>query len=490
MRNLYIILLVLCSQTLFAQVALPTFQAVQKPHVVSCGGTSVRVIPGGDNGAFLDGSSLNPGDTVKLNASSTWSYFSFANFNGTSTCPIVITTSSYDSIVTLSAGIEGANSSYVKITGRRPGDDGSTTTLSDWYGLYVTNPSDVNGVAINIAKESQCSHMEVDRVRVYKKTYGVWAKVEVSCDTTLNYMGDWSFRMDSMHIHHSYFSNIGQDVLYIGSTGQLPTDRPIECDSAGTPVTKYYQPMRLSNVLVHHNTIDSANRTAIQVSGADEGSQLIYNNTITRTGYEYNQQQGTGISIGGMTQGHYVTNNNISKTFLYGIFDIGAGIGHIEDNTVDSSGYIPINSFVNMDSLATATSCTNAGNNILKNTASNPGNILLSTKETVPSETKTAIIRNNLVGANATTGDPLGDISFANFSSFPQDWTEANVVCGNTRIDGVTAVEPNTFTYLGNPWPVYSTDCDGGSLPMAINPMYTKIPFRPTYQKNTEVVVK
>jgi parallel beta-helix repeat protein len=84
-----------------------------------------------------------------------------------------------------------------------------------------------------------------------------------------------------------------------------------------------------------------------------------------------------------MTRNCHVYNNTISNTFIYGIESFGVGINYIENNTVDSSGYLS-------DSV---------------NTVSQPSNILVSPKETNPFDSTTIIIRNNKLGVT-----PLQDI--------------------------------------------------------------------------------
>jgi parallel beta-helix repeat protein len=112
-------------------------------------------------------------------------------------------------------------------------------------------------------------------------------------------------------------------------------------------------------------------------------SMKLISNIITRCGYEWNQQQGTGISIGGLTRNTYVHDNTIDQTFLYGIFDLGEGHNRIENNKVTNSGFLEVDPSINKDTLL-AQIKKNTGytlaieGNMLKNTFSLPFNICIS----------------------------------------------------------------------------------------------------------------
>jgi hypothetical protein len=53
----------------------------------------------------------------------------------------------------------------------------------------------------------------------------------------------------------------------------------------------------MSNVSIHHLIIDSCMRTGIQLSGADSGYNEIYENVVTRCGYEHDQQQERALPL-------------------------------------------------------------------------------------------------------------------------------------------------------------------------------------------------
>ncbi len=223
--------------------------------------------------------------------------------------------------------------------------------------------------------------------------------------------------------------------------------------------------MRLSNFNIHHNRILVANRTGIMLSGAETGVNYIHNNHISDMGYEFNQHQGAGISLGGMTRNTHVYNNRIRNTFLYGIFDLATGLNFIYNNYVDSSGYVNLrlnldHPFMNADSLSKVLRLAHAGN-FLKNTHQGGiNNIQSTTKNTRPRTRKTVVIRNNLLGANSSSNASVGNISFSNWGP-AEDWGSKNIVCGNTRLDGRTpaSVQQYHFNSRNPKWPVYQEDC-------------------------------
>jgi hypothetical protein len=383
---------------------------VQAPAAVNaCNGVKRYMIPTVDGGKYLNSSpsdfwyeQVNPGDTLVLKSQYSWSYFSMEGYNGTAACPIVVMNEGGQ--VWLTSGISVKNCSHLKITG--------TGHPGTYYGFKVFNPAvDQNSVAVCITGKTRV--VEVEGVDVYKKTYGVWAKQDPLCDTSYNYP---NYIMDSIEIHHSRFKNIGQDCIYAGNTDPLGT-RTYWCDG----VAHNFIPMRLSNINIHHLIIDSCNRTGIQLGGANSGYNQIHDNLITRCGYEYNQWQGTGIAIGGMTRNCHVYNNTIKNTFLYGIMSFGVGTNYIENNTIDSTGYL----------------------NGQPNLGSRPCNILASPKETIPFDSTTVIIRNNKLGLNST----VEDYNLQVVTWGPATWTVNNVVCSNTKLDGITPahvyIDPN-----------------------------------------------
>ena len=385
----------------------------------TCSGVRRIVTPWSDGGRYFSGKvgtqnylAYSPGDTLVLRASNnTWSYFNIEDFHGTPSCPVVIINEGGQ--VKMTKGIDIKHCTNIKVTG-----SGS----SDTYGFYIHNPAanDNNGVAIAIT--GRCKSIEVEKIFVHKKTYGSWIKEDGSCIDSLNYPNWW---MDNIKMHDCKFVNIGQSAIYAGNTA--PTgSRPVECNG----VTTYPIPMRLSNIQIYNNIVDSTMRSGIQLGGADSGYNAIYNNVVTRCGYEMNQQQGTGISVGGMTKNCHVYNNTIKNTFLYGIMCLGAGSNYIENNVIDSSGYL----------------------NGIPNTPSMANGIFVDTRQTVPFDSAKVIIKNNKIGRSVSGHEH--DV-FLNQTYYT--YAAGNQICGNTKLDGATPakfyVQPGIKFLLCGPWP-------------------------------------
>ena len=224
-------------------------------------------------------------------------------------------------VVHIDRGIKLVDAQHVKITGRGVNDSlSSYPNGTEKFRINIKGVDQIagkkgfgaGGIAIEIIGRS--AHIEVDMVRAERKGYGVQAKQDQVCDTMYNYP-NWV--MNDIHIHHSYFKNILQDVLYLGNTDPLGT-RKTPCANGDN----FYKPIRLSNFNIHHNRILLAGRTGIQLGGAETGRNEIHHNFVSDCGYEFNQQQGTGISIGGMSRNVHVYDNIIKRTFLFGIFDV------------------------------------------------------------------------------------------------------------------------------------------------------------------------
>lgn len=411
MKNPRILLLVM----LFASLCSTAFSQ-------TCSGTRRTIVPWGDGGIYFSGKpggfnylALQPGDTLVLGPSVN-NYFSLEDVHGTPACPIVIINTGGQ--VTLTRGFDLRNCSDIKLTG--------SGVAGLQYGFKVHNPSDWdnNGVAIGIQGRSR--NMEVERIYVHKKTYGAWIKQDPTCVDSLNYP---NWHMDNVKMHDCRFLNIGQDCIYAGNTD--PTGaRPVMCNGVEThPV-----PMRLSNIQIYNLIVDSCMRTGIQLSGCDSGYNAIYNNIVSRCGYELNQQQGTGISIGGMTSNCHVYNNTIRQTFLYGILGLGVGSNYIENNNIDSSGYL----------------------GSIVNTYSQPTAIYIDTRASLPFSTSRYEIKNNKVGKNASQDghDIYWEKSFNTYAS-------GNIICGNKKQDNLTPAV--VYTRPGILW----TGC--GSIPVPVN---------------------
>lgn len=329
----------------------------------------------------------NPGDTLVLKG--IWKGgAAIENFHGTASCPIVIIN---EGNIKLPGGFNLRHCTYVKVTG-----SGTSTK----YGFDVSG----NGTGPGLEVTGRSAFIAFERINVYKKAYGAWVKEEANCFDSLQYPNWW---IDNISIHDCRFVNIGQDGLYLGSTS--PTgQRSIGCNGK----IIYPVPLRLSNIRIYNNIVDSCNRTGIQLSGADKGDNRIYNNTVTRCGYELNNTQGDGIALGGMTRA-WVHDNYIRQTFKHGMFLIGSGPSKIENNNIDSSGLL--------------------GN--LRNDFMQPVGIFADSRLTVPAnDSVILVIRNNILGKNTQlAGEHI--VLFNSNNLF----APGNVISGNTVQGGGAA---------------------------------------------------
>jgi hypothetical protein len=312
---------------------------------------------GGDGGIFLkSGSGFAAGDTLVITASeSPVSYFYLGQFKGTAETPLVITNEG--GVVQLTTGFDFEHCEYVKLTG-----SGS----KDFYGFQVRGSK---GVAVTIHGRS--AHLEVERFLAEDCAFGCWIKNEASCDASIN---DWV--LDDIRVHDYRMKNLKIEGFYMGSTDANNATRPITCEGK----LQYYRPSRLGNIKVYNGFIDGTGRPAIMLSNAQVGISEIYNNVVQNVGRELNDQQGTGISLGLYTRA-YVHDNKVKNTLTWGIASLGgSGLIRIENNTVDSSGYLD------------------------GNTTDWAQNIIIDTRNTDPVDSTQFIIRGNKVsnpGMNA-----------------------------------------------------------------------------------------
>ncbi|WP_158559378.1 right-handed parallel beta-helix repeat-containing protein [Deminuibacter soli] len=309
---------------------------------------------GGDKGFYSNGKdfSYEAGDTLVLKEND-WSYCSFENFYGTKSDPLVIVNEAAQ--IRLSAGFAFSSCKYIKLTG---------SGTSDKYGFLISDAVK-GGVGVDIHGHS--SNIEVERIDITRKTYGYWVKQEGSCVDSLQYP---NFTISDIHIHDGRIHNVTQEGMYLGSTDPNGT-RAVNC--SGSVI--YPRPLRLGNITVNNMIIDSTNRSGIQLSGADQGTNEIYSNTVSNSGFEYNTAQGNGISLGGYTHAN-VHDNSINHSFALGILVLGAGKIDIENNTVDNSG--------------------NLNGKVTPGMAS----IMVDTRRTDPVVKSTLIIKNNKLGSN------------------------------------------------------------------------------------------
>lgn len=401
-----------------------------------CGGVRRQIsITADDQGKFFNNTTAwNPGDTIVVMNGHRWAYISGDGIHGKQGCPItIINDTAGTGQIEMTAGISFSNSTYLHITGT-----GAPT--KQFYGFYIHSYDSVNpvqrGNSLQISQRSRC--VEIDHIDERARTYAIWVKDEAECPDSLQYP---NWHIDSITLHDIRAVNINQDGFYLGSTSPNAT-RSVNCNG----VTIFPVPLRLSNIKVYNIILDSVGRTGIQCSGCDSGVNEFYNNRITRTGYEFNPQQGSGLIFGGYSNG-YAHDNYIRNTFQHGILSLGAGIVRVENNDIDSSGYL--------QRVGADTAVKNPGyGNITFDTRVTHTNTLDTSTPAIP---LTAIVRNNKVGVSMNQNPQtlqFYSIDLGAGYNPLQPWTTNNIVCGNIKQNGV-----DTAVYRVNVNITYSSDC-------------------------------
>jgi poly(3-hydroxybutyrate) depolymerase len=194
-------------------------------------------------------------------------------------------------------------------------------------------------------------------------------------------------------------------------------------------------PEQLGNVQVYNNTVNSTQRSGIQLSGAAVGKSVIYNNHVTGSGYEINKDQGAGIWVGGESNAE-VYNNYIRNTFKDNIISYGIGVISIHDNDISGAGVLPQDK----------NQAGNCGTVVINCTYPYAANsIHLSTRTTNPTTTPwpSFTVKNNTVGI-AQAQNVGVDKGFEQFAS------AGNVICNSGTVSVESVVN-------------WSNDCSGGT---------------------------
>lgn len=284
-----------------------------------------------DNTLGFTPSNLKPGDTLVLTAAQNpYSWVSFTNINS-------VTIINEGGQVVLNWFNNGAipggfifnGCTHIHLTG--------IGAAGVKYGFLVTTPAN-RGVGADVYGRS--AWFEIDHCEMHNKNAGFWIKEEqadANCADSLSFP---KWVLHDFLIHDNYIHNTSAEGMYLGSTapnGYEGSQHPAVYCSNGRGDSLL--PMRLGNFKIYNNIIDSTSRGAIQLSGADSGLSEIKNNQISHIGYEYNNQQGNGIILGGYTQA-YVHDNTIWNTYASGIFSLGAGLVKIKNNKVNTTGFL------------------------------------------------------------------------------------------------------------------------------------------------------
>jgi hypothetical protein len=436
---------------------------------IGTGSTEVRIAQPGYQDSnkyetyFATEYTIAPGDTVKFEG--VFALVDMYGYRGTPARKIIITYG--DSAAWIKRGLRGYDLSDLHVLGSTTNHTSADSLGTRTYNLRFGS---INNRDAGIDFLGRMKGITIKNIRVDDGHYGVRLKTDPPeeafhgfCDSSYVHFPDRANNhiIDSIIIEGGYFRNLMGDPLYIGNTG--PFGNNYTCGG-----TVFFIPMRMGNIVIRYNTIVIAGRTPIQLSGAEFGLNKIHDNYIANSGDELNQSQGTGISIGGATENCHVYNNRIKKTFLYGIFDIGAGTNYIYNNELDSIGWIDRNiesgafnlqfPFRDRDSTIVAeTSNFEIVGDKVKNIAGNLIVTILSKPGSAAGYVKNIQIYNNRLGL--TTGIMTdGAIAFRQDDGLNENWGVDNVICNNTdRIGG----SPHIWTYTSGPttYATYSTTC-------------------------------
>lgn len=367
-----------------------------------CNGKKIYIIKDADEGKYINGNNFDysPGDTLVLTASQNpYSYFSLESFHGTASCPVTIINEGGQ--VKLVNGMAFSNCTYLKVTG---------TGNNDKYGFYIEDPESA-GVAIDVYGRSK--NIEINNVYIHNKTYGFRVKQEASCADSLQYP-NWV--IDSIFIHDNLIRKINKEGMYLGSINPDST-RQIDCN--GDTISA--KPLRLGNIRVSRNIVDSTNRSGIQLSGASEGDNIIGRNKISNCGYDFDSNESSGISLGEYTHAR-VRYNEITNTFAMGILVLGSGKINIRYNIIDSSGYLS------------------------QHKANEMASIMVDTRLTSPVDSSLLRIEDNETGENTDNN--------IRFYKTYNTYAKGNTICNNINKEGKPA---SLKIEEGIEW----RDCDG-----------------------------
>ncbi len=301
----------------------------------TCTGNAYMPVPGQDSG-YWNNYNLQPGDTLFIDGTKAWSYIYIEGKSGTPSCPIIIMNKNGQAKLTGDyAQLKLRSCTNIKVLG--------TGTPGVTYGFHIQpypTGTIVNGTfAVSI--EGRSKNIEVTNVSISHAGIGMNIKEDGDCDPLYNYP-NWV--IDSIYIHNNKVVKTWNQGMYIGNTspdnGPNSYDvRPVVCNG----VTTYPRPIRMGNIKVYNNIVDSTGRAGIQLASASTGLSEIYSNTISHNGMGGDEQQGAGINLGTYSN-VWVYNNNIRNTLTYGISSFGASSTgntlRIENNVIDSSGYL------------------------------------------------------------------------------------------------------------------------------------------------------
>ncbi len=225
---------------------------------------------------------VKPGDTLYFSAGNKL-FLNIKNLKGKPGSPIVLINKGGEVIIDTDNyyGISIQNCQYIKLTG--------SGNHVNFYGFKIKRVSKGAGMGIGYLS----SDIEIDHVSIENTLIGgLYFKTDPDCSKS-SLRG--TFTQYNTIIHDNYIANTGDEGMYIGSTkydGQI-----VSCNGKDTLL----MPSILDGVKVYNNIVKYTGWDGIQVSSASRNCQ-IYNNTILYDSQKKEENQMSGIMIGGGTK--------------------------------------------------------------------------------------------------------------------------------------------------------------------------------------------
>jgi len=338
---------------------------------------------------------------------------------------------------------------------------------------------------ISIQGRSKC--ITISGVEMYNVNQGIEFKQDPVCDSSMIYVRGRrnNFTMDSVIIENNIIVRTQAEGMYIGNTAPDNTRKEVWDDGTDSNFLKKsyqeritmcpfgwdprrrnaalkqdsmnFEPMRLGYVRIKNNYTDSTGRGGIQVAISDGKSMVeIAFNKVRHAGMMGYYDQGTGISTGTYVN-PYIHDNDISQTLSEGIVTYGSSKVRIENNRVDSSGYLNFykggyyEKGWNFSSVNPGSCC-----NLLKDHRPNI-KVTSQLKKYDRTDSITAIIKNNKLGANRSNVDEYykGRKQPVKFGIWFEDYYQlftigkASQVCENYTLSGqrIPYMKGDTLVY-------------------------------------------
>jgi len=271
---------------------------------------------------YLDGldtiyKNIEPGDTLSFTGGNR-DYLLIKNFLGAEGKPIVMINSDGDVIIDTDHyfGISIENCRYIRLTG--------TGDPEQKYGFQIKRVAYGSGMGIGYSS----SDFEIDHISIENCPIGgIYAKTDPDCSLTT--VRD-AFTQYNTVIHDNYIANAGNEGLYIGSSKY--SGQEVNCNGKDTLLL----PSLLEGVKVYNNIIKYSGWDGIQVSSASKNCS-IYNNTVMYDSQAENQNQMSGIIMGGGSKCDCY-NNFIAEGKGDGIESHGLGGYKIFNNIIVDAG--------------------------------------------------------------------------------------------------------------------------------------------------------